>query len=55
MGKERILEKTKKARISRFIHVGEIIPGILGDIERRIKDSHKDEKVSLRTEAKEEA
>lgn len=35
MGKERILDKTKKARISRFIHVGEIIPGILKDIEQK--------------------
>lgn len=34
MGKERILDKTKKARISRFIHVSEIIPIVLSDIEK---------------------
>jgi len=35
MGKKRILEKTKKTRTSRFIHVGEIIPGVLKDIEQK--------------------
>ena len=35
MGKKRILEKTKKARTSRFIRVGEIIPGVLKDIEQK--------------------
>ena len=46
MGKERTFEvtKKKKARTSGFIHVGEIIPGVMRDIERRIKDAHKDKK-----------
>ncbi len=35
MGKERILEKTKKVRTSGFIHVGEIIPGVIRDIEQK--------------------
>lgn len=44
MGKERTLEKNKKARTSGFIHIGEIIPGALEDIEKRIKDSNKNKK-----------
>ena len=35
MGEERILEKTKKVKTSKFIHVGEIIPGVLRDIEQK--------------------
>ena len=53
MGKERILEvtKTKKLRTSGFIHVGEIIPRVVRDIERKIKESHKNKKGNLRPEA----
>lgn len=43
----------KKPRASGFIHVGEIIPGVLRNIEMRIKESHKDKKISLGTEAEE--
>jgi len=37
MGKERILKLTKKkeVRTSGFIHVGEIIPEVLKDIEQK--------------------
>lgn len=57
MGKERTFEPIKKKRLraSGFIRIGEIIPGVLRDVERRIKKSHKDKKANLRTEAKEEA
>jgi len=46
MNKERIVNKARdeKARISEFIHVREIIPGVLKDIEKRIKESHKNKK-----------
>lgn len=54
MGKERVLEKTKKVRTSRFIHVSEIIPGVVRDVERRIKESHKNKKANLRSEAEKE-
>ena len=55
MGKERILEVTKKVRASEFIHVGEIIPGVVKDIERRIKELHKNKKANLRSKAGEDA
>lgn len=54
MDKERILEKTKKIRTPRFIHVGEIIPGVVRDIERRIKESHKNKKTNLKSETEKE-
>lgn len=43
MGKERILEATKKKKIraSGFIHIGEIIPAVLRDIENRVKSNQK--------------
>jgi len=48
MGKERIVKVTKKARShdvtllsSGFIHIGEIIPGVLRDVKKGIKDSRK--------------
>lgn len=53
MGKERTFELKKKTRTSGFIHIGEIIPGVLRNIETRIKESHKDKKVSLGSEAEE--
>ena len=46
MGKERIVKVTKKTRASGFIHVGEIIPGVLRDIEGRIRENTKGEKGS---------
>lgn len=55
MGKERTFKLIKKTRASGFIHIGRIIPGVLRDVERRIKESHKDKKVTLRIEAEEEA
>ena len=54
MGKERILEVTKKVRTSEFIPVGEIIPGVVRDIERRIKKPYKNKKANLRSEAEKE-
>lgn len=51
MGKERILEKAKKIRTPGFIHIGEIIPSVMGDIERRIKELHKNKKANLKSEA----
>jgi len=44
MDKERTLEGTKKPRTSRFIHIDEIIPGVLKDVEKKIKDSNKNKK-----------
>lgn len=44
MDKERTFKLIKKPRISGFIHIGEIIPDILRDIERRIKKLHKPKK-----------
>lgn len=55
MGKERILELTKKkeTRTSGFIHIGEIIPGVVRDLEKRIKESHtyKNKKTSFESRA----
>ena len=55
MNKEKIFEATKKKEIrtSGFIHIGEIIPGVLRDVEEKIMKSHKDKKVSLGTKAEE--
>lgn len=44
MDKERIFELKKKPRTSGFIHIGEIIPGVLREIEKRIKESNKNKK-----------
>lgn len=43
MNEERILEsiRKKKTRTSGFIHVGEIIPEVLEDIEGRIEENTK--------------
>jgi len=56
MGKERNfgITKKKKARASGFVHIGEIIPRVLRDVESRIKESDKDKKANLGTEAEEE-
>lgn len=43
------LNNKKKPRASGFIHIGEIIPGVLTDIERRIKEDTKMEKTSNRS------
>lgn len=54
MGKERILKITKKTRASGFIHIGEVIPGVLKDVEGRIRESHKDKKARLGSAIEEE-
>lgn len=41
------LNNKKEARTSGFIHIGKIVPNVMRDIERRIKESHKDKKASL--------
>ena len=43
MNEGRIIKKPKsgKTRTFEFIHIGEIIPGVLGDIEKRIKENTK--------------
>lgn len=48
MGKERILEvtKKKKVRTSRFVHVSEIIPGVLKDIEQKRHSEKMREEIS---------
>lgn len=38
--------RDKEIRTSGFIHIGEIIPGVLKDIERKIKENTKREKGS---------
>lgn len=55
MGKERTFKLTKKkeVRTSGFIHIGEVIPDVLRDIEKRIKELHRDKKASLRSKAEE--
>ena len=50
MDKERTFELKENPRTSVFIHIGEIIPGVLRDVERRRKESHKNKKVTFRTE-----
>ena len=40
------LNNKKKPRASGFIHIGEIIPGVLKDIERRIEENAKRQKGS---------
>jgi len=46
MNKENAFEATKKktSRTSGFIHISEIIPGVMKDIERRMKERNKDKK-----------
>jgi len=44
MDKERTIKLAKRPRTSGFIHIGEIIPGVLGNVEKRIKDSNKNKK-----------
>lgn len=41
MNEERTIKKPRsgKARTSGFIHIGEIIPGVLKNIEKRIRRS----------------
>jgi len=53
MGKERALEVKKKIRVSRFIRIGEIIPGVMRDIEKRIKEPHKNKKARVESKAEE--
>jgi len=55
VGKERVFEpiKKKKLRASGFIHIGEIIPSVVRDIEGRIKESHKDKKAGRGSKAEE--
>lgn len=55
MNEEKVFAATKKTRASGFIHIGEIIPGVMRDIERRVKESHRDKKASPGTEAEKEA
>jgi len=38
MDKQRTFELKKNPRTSGFIHIGEIIPGVLKDVEKRVKD-----------------
>ncbi len=44
MNEEKVFAPTKKPRTSGFIHIGEIIPGVLRDIEGRIEENAKRQK-----------
>jgi len=44
MDKERTFKLAKKPRVSEFIHIREIIPGALKDVEKGIKELNKNKK-----------